>query len=216
MKKALPYIWLTVFAALLMFFGFANGTGMKLTALLLIVLHIAIPVAIAVLRDKKEKQEKARYRRDYVKEISLDLAEFGTLGFEHDIRTDELTLVTGELPAISGGAVTDLNVEDYSGKTELVLKCLRTVYGVKEQIAEKCLRYVTETYEDEAITEYNGEPLTDDFLMQHMCFASICIVIGHDAASAVVSCFLDLDIPDHIGEHGITVKVSEDGTLDLA
>ncbi|MBR6718685.1 MAG: hypothetical protein IKI77_10160 [Oscillospiraceae bacterium] len=215
MKKGLPYIWLTIFAVLLMFFGFANGAGMKLTALLLIALHIAIPVTFAVIGEKKEKQEKERYRRDYVKEISLDLAEFGTLGFEHDIRTDELTLVTGDLPEIRGGAVMDLNVEDYSGKTELVLKCLRTVFGVKEQIAEKCLSYVKETYEDEGITEYNGEPLTDDFLMQHMCFDSICIVIGHNAVSAVVSCYLDLHIRDHISEHGVTVNVSEDGTLDL-
>ena len=215
MKKIIPYLWLVMLALFLMWFAFGKGVQIKLLSVLMIGIHIAIPIIISSIHDKKVARKYEDYRREFVKEINLDLSEFGSFGFEYNVDTGELTLVKGFLPVICGTKVTDVIVEDYNDKISLVTNCLHYIHNSKDKITKMCLKLVKETYEYEGITEYGEELITDDFILKHMILDSIVISIQNDTASAVVMGYMDTDIEDHISEHGITVNIFADGRIEL-
>lgn len=213
--KFYAYFWLPFLAVLLFILLAVHGTRVKIITFIGIVVYISIPIIMSLISDKRRAKEYEEYRRKYIFEIECDFEEFGIHKFEWNKETNEFSLFKGEFPSIAANKVTNFIVKDYNENISLILNCLRYIYSNKKTICEMCCDCVEETYKAEDITEIDNTAITHDYIMERIFLDTIIMTIQGNSVSAVVMGGVDIDIEEHISEHGLNINIFQDGRIEL-
>ena len=200
-----------VLAVMLFTKRFAAAGITLLVNILLIVLEQR-----AIDRDDRRKREREQaYRDRYCSTVSVDGGEFGELLFERDSKQDTLTLPRERLKEYFPGGLK-IYTEGNSTDMEAVLDFIRRTIRDREIIADGMREYVQEVYLDEGITEDDkGEQINAGYIAKKLKFDRLEVCTDSDGrSSAALSGGMDINITDHISEHGLTTEFHDDGTYE--
>ena len=165
--------------------------------------------------DRRIRERKQAYRDKYCSTVSVDGGELGELLFERDTKNNILILSREQLKDhFSGGF--EIYVEGDSTDMEVVLNFIRRTIRDRKIIVEGLTEYVREVYLDEGITEdENGEHIDEDYIVKKLEFDRLEVYTDSGGkSSASLSGGMDVNIMDHISEHGLTTEFKDDGTYE--
>lgn len=214
-KDVLVWIWFIIWGLLHLFWllmKLSDGPAFFVFIIILVwwipfVLSLIIDGAIDKKRKKREEEERLKYRAEYVKPLLMKSEMFGELKFDHDTKTSELELAEINLPPIGDEEIEEVMAYGYNGDNNIVIKALETIYSRINEILDFIVGYVKETYDDEGITDENGEPITEEFIRGAVGISWIEIYIKNDIADITLMGGVSADFHEHIAEHGITVDI---------
>ena len=223
-KDILSWIWFIIWGLLHLFWALTmmgGGPAFFVFIIILVwwipfVLLLTIDIAIDNKRKKCKEEERLKYRAQYVKSLLMKSEMFGELKFDHDTKASELELTDIRLPPIGDSEIDEVMVYGYSGKDNVVIKALEMIYSRINEILDFIVEYVKETYDDEDITDENGEPITKEFIRDSVGIDYIEICIENDLADITLMGGVSADFHEHIAEHGITVSIDgKTGNIDF-
>lgn len=214
-KDVLLWIWFIIWGLLHLLWALMMMGGGPAFSVFIIILVWWIPIILSLIidgaidkkRKKREEEERLKYRAEYVKPLLMKSEMFGELKFDHDTKTSELELTEIDLPPIGDSEIEQVMVYEYSGKGNVVIKALEMIYSRINEILDFIVEYVKETYDDEGITDENGEPITEEFIRGAVGISWIEIYIKNDIADITLMGGVSADFHEHIAEHGITVDI---------
>lgn len=214
-KDVLLWIWFIIWGLLHLLWALMMMGGGPAFSVFIIILVWWIPIILSLIidgaidkkRKKREEEERLKYRAEYVKPLLMKSEMFGELKFDHDTKTSELELTEIDLPPIGDSEIEEVMVYEYSGKGNVVIKALEMIYSRINEILDFIVEYVKETYDDEGITDENGEPITEEFIRGAVGISWIEIYIKNDIADITLMGGVSADFHEHIAEHGITVDI---------
>ena len=214
-KDVLLWIWFIIWGLLHLLWALMMMGGGPAFSVFIIILVWWIPIILSLIidgaidkkRKKREEEERLKYRAEYVKPLLMKSEMFGELKFDHDTKTSELELTEIDLPPIGDSEIEEVMVYEYSGKDNVVIKALEMIYNRINEILDFIVEYVKETYDDEGITDENGEPITEEFIRGAVGISWIEIYIKNDIADITLMGGVSADFHEHIAEHGITVDI---------
>lgn len=223
-KDILSWIWFIIWGLLHLFWALTMMGGGPAFFVFIIILVWWIPLILSLIidgaidkrRTKREEEERLKYRAQYVKPLLMRSEMFGELKFDHDTKTSELELTEIDLPPIGDSEIDEVMVYGYSGKDNVVIKALEMIYSRINEILDFIVEYVKETYDDEDITDENGESITKEFIRDSVGIDYIEICIENDSADITLMGGVSADFHEHIAEHGITVSIDgKTGNIDF-
>lgn len=223
-KDILSWIWFIIWGFLHLFWALTMMGGGPAFFVFIIILVWWIPLILSLIidgaidkrRKKREEEERLKYRAQYVKPLLMRSEMFGKLKFDHDTKTSELELTEIDLPPIGDREIEEVMVYEYSGKDNVVIKAFEMIYNRINEILDFIVEYVKETYDDEGITDENGEPITEEFIRGAVGIEWIEIYIQNDSADIALMGGVSADFHEHIAEHGITVSIDgKTGNIDF-
>lgn len=224
LKAVLVWIWFIILCLthlLWLLMKLSDGPAFFVFIIILVwwipfVLSLTIDIAIDNKRKKRKEEERLKYRAEYIKPLLMKSEMFGELNFDHDTKTSELELTEINLPPIGDSEIDEVMVYGYSGKDNVVIKALEMIYSRINEILDFIVEYVKETYDDEDITDENGEPITKEFIRDSVGIDYIEICIENDSADITLMGGVSADFHEHIAEHGITVSIDgKTGNIDF-
>lgn len=223
-KDILSWIWFIIWGFLHLFWALTMMGGGPAFFVFIIILVWWIPLILSLIideaidkrRKKREEEERLKYRAQYVKPLLMRSEMFGELKFDHDTKTFELELTEIDLPPIGDREIEEVMVYEYSGKDNVVIKAFEMIYNRINEILDFIVEYVKETYDDEDITDENGEPITKELIRDSVGIDYIEICIENDLADITLMGGVSADFHEHIAEHGITVSIDgKTGNIDF-
>ena len=212
--KFYSYFWFPLLGVLAILLLVTHGK-MRIATVVGIISYFVVSIVTAKLLDKKKAKEFDEYRKKYITEVECDLEEFGVFQFEWDKYKSEINLTKGVFPCIAGDEITVVMIESDNENLNVILDCLRLIYANKSLIRKLCCDYAEETYKLERITEVGNTLITYDYIMEKLFLDSINMYIEGNSVSAVIYGGIDIDIEDHIAEHGVAVNIFSDGRIEL-
>lgn len=224
LKAVLVWIWFIILCLLHLLWllmKLSDGPAFFVFIIILVwwipfVLSLTIDIAIDNKRKKRKEEERLKYRAEYIKPLLMKSEMFGELKFDHDTKASELELTEINLPPIGDSEIDEVMVYGYSGKDNVVIKALEMIYSRINEILDFIVEYVKETYDDEDITDENGEPITKEFIRDSVGIDYIEICIENDSADITLMGGVSADFHEHIAEHGITVSIDgKTGNIDF-